>query len=907
MAGEFVKTLAIVAKINTSQVATEARKIGAQMDAGIREAAASASASMGAFDQAIDRVKEKAREIEEPLSEGLQALHSLGQRSTAEIQAQIEKIKAAYETIRNDASLTDRDKDIAFAKTREQVQRLEMELKRGIPQAARQGAAGAEAAMGGFKNVLRSIWSQVAGPLAGIFAIGGSISSYISGASNAGNMAEELKVDVEELQIWSGAMERAGGSADSLKATIQKLNASGKANGDVFGTLLSLSEKANTMSKEAFEKKAKELEIDEKTIQVLYKGRKALEEHLKRQEELGVYSKEDAEISKKFKQAISDLGTAWNSFTSFIGRLAVPIMKTLADILTNIVVFLRQHTPFVVAAISLVGAALGIRLLPPLRDIPKYLNNIWKAFMRWAPFIAIVGILAILIDDFVGYLTGAETEFGEFWAIFGTGPEILANLQHWWEIIKDTLVVVGEGLKNALRYLLDIGKSSGLLSALGQTFKGLLQTLKGLFSLDWGVLHEGLANVLEGIWNLLVSTLKGIGTMIGDSVQAALKLLRELVPGFDQVLTGVTNIIKGISNLDWSQIASGLGDAFSGGAEMAITALRKLASIFGSIISAIVETIFGVDIDFAGMFTRAWDGAVGILSSIKDWVFGWFSGLFDVDIDLGDLASKVFDAITGIFTGIKDWIVDWFKNLFNGIELPSLGNILGGAADMAKGAVGVAGNVLGGAVNLGKSAFSWLSGLFGGSDDEDIPPVNAGGGRIKTGDDPVPPAQNAAAVFSSAMKDSMDLEGLFDDAEPQASQAGQAVSGVMADTASTVESGFNSAWSSTASVAVSEFQGAATTIQAIFSSVIENIGASLGGLIAGAQAMAADGSMVPAFAGVRAQNSSVSNVNNSSNVNIGTMNVATRATNAKGVAQGMSGALQKNRLVQAGQSGVNQK
>ena len=62
---------------------------------------------------------------------------------------------------------------------------------------------------------------------------------------SAGELADKLKVDIEEIQIWSGAMERAGGSASGLQSTIEKLNASGKAQGDAIGVLLDLADKAD--------------------------------------------------------------------------------------------------------------------------------------------------------------------------------------------------------------------------------------------------------------------------------------------------------------------------------------------------------------------------------------------------------------------------------------------------------------------------------------------------------------------------------------------------------------------------------------------------------------------------------------------------------------------------------------
>lgn len=277
------------------------------------------------------------------------------------------------------------------------------------------------------KGVFSGIWAQIIGPLSGVFALGGSISNYISNAIGAGELADRLKVDIEEIQIWSGAMDRAGGSAADLQATIQKLTASGKDNGDVFGTLLDLADQAETMSKEAFVAKAKELEIDEKTIEVLQRGRKALEEHLKTQKELGAYRKEDAENAKKFKQALSDLLAAWDGLTAYLGRFATPVMEWAAKVLKDVVVFLRNHAPMTAAALAMIGAAIAYKLLPPLRQLPAALSKVWAGFLRFAPFVVVIGALALLFDDLWGYMHGEDAEFSEFWAILGTGPELLAK------------------------------------------------------------------------------------------------------------------------------------------------------------------------------------------------------------------------------------------------------------------------------------------------------------------------------------------------------------------------------------------------------------------------------------------------------------------------------------------------
>lgn len=633
------------------------------------------------------------------------------------------------------------------------------------------------------KGVFSGIWGQIIGPVAGAFALGGSISNYIANSIGAGELADKLKIDVEEIQIWSGAMERAGGSASGLQSTIEKLNASGKAQGDAIGVLLDLADKAETMSKEAFVQKAKELEIDEKTIEVLAQGRKALDEHLRRQKELGVYTKEDAENSKKFKQSLADLLQVWDSFTSFIGRLAVPAMKWLADILTDVVVFLRQHTPFVVAAIGLVGAALAVKLMPPLRELPKLIAGVSRAFMRWFPIIAVIAGIALVIDDLYAYLTGGKSQFAEFWSIFGTGPEIMAKLAAAWEVLKGGIRTAWEGIKQVIAYMRDLAKASGWLDGLKNALKGVAQIFKGLFSGNAADIGKGFGRLFRGLGQMVLGSLRSLGTMIKD-------------------------MVKGWFSFD------------------------------------------GEGITLSGVVSAIWKAITTAFTNIGKFIASFWEGAFDIELpSLDELGKKIWNTIKNVIDDLKKMIPDAFKNLFKDIKFPSVKDLLGGAGDIA-----------GGAVDLVK------------------------GGLGKAGD-----------FFGD----------LFKGAGPETAKAGAQVEDGMERTAGAVRDGFNSAWNATRDFAVTQFQGAAVTIQGIFAGIVSGIETQVGTLVAGAQAMLQGGGMVPGTA-VRAQAAGGRGggtvIHQSNRVNIDA-----RGGDPKKVQEGVQRGINPGRTARAAASGTVQK
>jgi phage-related protein len=863
MAGNFVDSLVIGIGLDTSQIAQGVQQVGAQLDSGLSAAAQSAASKMSPLGEALKGLSQEAEKFKAPVKEDIRSLD-----------------------------------------------KLEHELKTELPQAAHQGFAGAESAAGKFKSFISSIWAQISGPLLGAFAIGGTISSYISNATAAGELADKLKVDIEEIQIWSGAMERAGGSASGLQSTIEKLNASGKANGDVFGTLLGLAEKAETMTKEAFTEYAKKLEIDEKTIEVLQQGKKALEEHLKKQEELGVYTKEDAEQSKKFKQALADLLKAWDSLTAFLGRFALPVMEEVAKIFTELVAYLRKHPAFVAAAIALVGGALTAKLLPPLKALPAIIANVSKAFMRWFPFVAVIMALALVIEDFWVYLHGGKSALEDVWKVFGTGPELLAKFKAAWEGLKDVIKTVWEGIKQFASYLGELAKASGWLDGLKNAFKGVAQIFKGLFSGNAADIGKGLGTLVRGLGQMVIGAFKGIGTMIKD-------------------------LFKNLFKFDGGDVS--------------------ISGVMDAIWNAITGTF-----DFLWDFIKSfWEGVFDIelpsLDELGTKIWNTITKIFD------DLTKKVTDFFKNLF---KDFKLPSISDLFKGASdaAGKAGDVLGKGLDLAKGAAGKGLDLLGGLLGAGAEGaakvgeklgpmlkegmglaseavgkgFDFFKGLLGDAKDgaskvgASLGPMLSEGlniakeglgkaknfyadfygtifgtakdGAAKVGEMLGPALQGGLDIAQKGLSAAGDFfKGIFGDAQPATDEAGGKIEDGMGKTAGAVRDAFNAAWQATAGYGVQAFQSAAVTIQQIFAGIVSGIETQVGNLVAGVHAMGAQGGMVPAFAGVRAQQGGSRNISNTQNNKI---TIHAPGGDPRAVQQGVQRGLSQSNKTMPAQSGT---
>jgi hypothetical protein len=270
--------------------------------------------------------------------------------------------------------------------------------------------------------------------------------------------------------------------------------------------------------------------------------------------------------------------------------------------------------------------------------------------------------------------------------------------------------------------------------------------------------------------------------------------------------------------------------------------------------------------------TGIWNMISGVLGALLGAVGDMFSDMWTEATEgaaegLSRLGTEIWNWITGIVDQIKAYVMEKIAGLWDGLKLPSFSDLLGGAGDVAKGA----GDALGGAAK----------------------------GALELG-------EQAAASLKDGLGKAGDLLGdLFSGAGQKTAEAGATVKDGMERTAGAVRDGFNSAWNATRDFAVTQFEGAAVTIQGIFAGIVSGIETQVGTLVAGAQAMLQGGGMVPGTA-VRAQAAGGRGggtvIHQSNRVNIDA-----RGGDPKKVQEGVQRGINPGRTARAAASGTVQK
>lgn len=328
------------------------------------------------------------------------------------------------------------------------------------PKGVNTGIKQAESALdAGVKNISTSILAPLTALLAGAFAGGAIIQRFID-AADLGKLSTQLRVGVVDLQAWQGAAVAAGGSAAGLVESAKALQQSTGSRLPITTQLLHMSDQLRGLSEIRAMEFGKKMGLDEGTIKLLRQGRQAVVDMVNQQRELVAFSKQDVEAAQSVKKSYEALKSVFFMVGNVAMKFLLPpfrwvaekmreaggIIPTVTAKLTTLSQWISMNGPQIQNVFMVIATVLTARMVPALWATAR---AAFTAMLPFLPFIALVAGLALVFDDLVTYINGGESAFEDFWAIFGTGPELAAAFAAGWETVK---VVLG-GLWDILTQL----------------------------------------------------------------------------------------------------------------------------------------------------------------------------------------------------------------------------------------------------------------------------------------------------------------------------------------------------------------------------------------------------------------------------------------------------------------------
>ena len=472
------------------------------------------------------------------------------------------------------------------------------------PEGVKRGMNQAEGMIQSGLSKIGNLVKNIAAPIAGAFAASELFSSYVNGATALDRLSKSLDMDIERLQEWQGAARTAGVEAEEvgnifrdmndyitdavrfdsgpLKEIAQQLGISlTDVNGAARNSeavLLDLADAFQAVGAQEATGYGMQLSFDPGMIALLQQGRDALEELFREQRELGIYTKQDAEIAKTFNRELGDLWQSMKAGSAIVLRMIVPAMTKMIDWIEQGVKFMREHEDSVEIFFKIFAAAITAVAIPALARLAKAtLTNPFTLLIAGAV------ALALALEDLFGWMNGKEAAFGDFWSKFGTPEEVKASVENFIAT-----------LKNILPTVLSVGKVIATLVA-------GLWTLRGAF---------GAVKLIGGVMSPLIKVFTLVGN-VGGAVIAVLKLLGLQLVKVAAVI--ISTVIPAV---------------------VSFTA-ALLANPITWVVAAIMALIGALYLLYKNWDTvkegaqALWDGLVSIFSGAVDWFKGIFDGIVD--------------------------------------------------------------------------------------------------------------------------------------------------------------------------------------------------------------------------------------------------------------------------------------
>lgn len=341
-----------------------------------------------------------------------------------------------------------------------------------------------------------------------------------------------------------------------------------------------------------------------------------------------------------------------------------------------------------IAAGAIFLALNGAKIIEFLKTAGTLITAInWKTLA----IIAVIILLALIVEDFINFMLGNKSVFGEILGKMGIdAEEVRAAITQAFTKIKDFLLAVWEQIKVILTTAWEIIKSAALF-----VFNFLADY--------WRKNGDKIKDNFKRTWNLISGILQGVWAVIQTVAQAVFGALKDFWDkngeSIKETFTTVWSAIFDTLNSVWS-ILLDIGEAIFG----------RLKDYFAQNGDSIKEKFGQIWNSISATLTTIWN----VLSQIAKTLFGGVADFFKENGGLiKDTFMAVWDAIMVFLEPLWNALVNIAMNVFG--KLKEWWDRWGGTiVQLFKSVWNIVSSVLKTALNAIKAAFNVFAALFTG-------------------------------------------------------------------------------------------------------------------------------------------------------------------------------------------------
>ena len=193
-----------------------------------------------------------------------------------------------------------------------------------------------------------------------------------------------------------------------------------------------------------------------------------LDEWTKKRALLARVNKEDIEVYKKGREALTRFNIVMADLSTGIMRTQLPAIRFFIDMLNKFSAWVDRNQPNIIRFLQVTAGVITALLIPSFIKLGLAMAT---NPLTW--IVAALGVLVAVIDDLITYIHGGESAFSGLWSIVGDG-------ETWLSIINFVLDDVLGMLKQLAPAIIAFGASFAIIKTGSAIVGGLTTAFRAL-------------------------------------------------------------------------------------------------------------------------------------------------------------------------------------------------------------------------------------------------------------------------------------------------------------------------------------------------------------------------------------------------------------------------------------------
>lgn len=341
---------------------------------------------------------------------------------------------------------------------------------------------------------------------------------FVMGGSDAEGFRDSM-IDLNE-SLGEAASDATSGKA---KAFQQFGVAVKDAKGNIRGAdevLLDLAGSMEKMSKQEATFQIKQLGItDNKVIQTLLLGNKALKEQIELQKQKYVLSEKDAEQVREYTQAQRMLQVTIDGIVDQFTAWLAPALTKITNLTREGVEWVIEHKRVIAIAAGVIGTVMIPTILRATAATASWAAATLTAMAPYILITAAVAGLVLVIDDLMSYYEGGGSVIGDYANKHKMLKDTLDGLGEAFRGVRDWLITMWNDPEKAIQQFEDfISKIWDNMVADAQS--GIDAMLNGVTN-GFNDLSNKAKAILTELWTWVKNLFANLGNEITDSISGA--------------------------------------------------------------------------------------------------------------------------------------------------------------------------------------------------------------------------------------------------------------------------------------------------------------------------------------------------------------------------------------------------